>query len=162
MIRVLPYLLYLWLIAFHHVILKDLVSIYDVSINLTILIVLLVSFYKNELTIIWFSFFLGLVSYIDSGAMLGGHIIILCLIGVTAYQLKEKLNLESLMARMLVVSGGCLVHGLILLITSGMDNWLELIFLNVIPGVIYTSLIGWLFFLIKDGKITFKKIRSIF
>ena len=162
MVRIIPFFIYLWVIAAYEVILKDVFSIWGVAFNLTILIVLLTAFYKSELTTIWFSFFVGLVAHISSGQVLGLHILLLCLLGVVAFHLKEKLNLDSLIARLLLILGGSFIYGIIILIIGGTDGWIEILLTKIIPGAVYTTLIGWLFFLFKEDKLTLKKIKSVF
>ena len=83
-------------------------------------------------------------------------------IGLTACYIKERLNLDSLYAKLLLILGGVFIHNLILLFMSGVDEMILLIFINVIPGAVYTTVIAWIFFLIKDGKISYQKVKSIF
>ena len=149
MIKIIPFFLYLWLVAAYEVLLKDVFSIWGVAFNLTILIVLLTAFYKTELTTIWFSFFVGLVTHVGTGSVLGLHLLLLCLLGVAAFHLKEKLNLDSLLARLLLILGSSFVYGLILLLIGGTDGWIETILLQIIPGAFYTTFVGWIFFLIN-------------
>jgi len=58
---IIPYLIYLLLVALHVVILKDVTTIYTVPLNLSAFLVLAVTLYKDDMTAIWFGFFAGLV-----------------------------------------------------------------------------------------------------
>lgn len=162
MIRILPYLLYLWLLAMHEVFLKDLTSLWGVSINLVMLMILLTAIYKSEIHTLWFGFFGGLVTFVASGSAWGWHILVIILIAIIAYHLKERMNLESIRAKILLLLGGLLVHNLLVLFIAGQQDILWTIFKQVIPGAVYTTIIGWLYFLFKEGKLTKEKIKAIF
>ena len=95
MIRILPFLLYLWLVALHQVILGEVVSIYGVGINLPVLLVLLVGLHKSELDTCWFGFFVGMVAFAGLTDMMGWHALVMAIIGYLAYHMRVKINLES-------------------------------------------------------------------
>lgn len=162
MIKYLPYILYLWLIGIFQVVLKDMTSIYGVSINLPMLLVLMVAVYKSELAAIWFGLFVGLTAFAGSGFNLGYQVFIFCTFAFLAYHLKERLNLESLFARLLLVISGLLLHNLIMVLMETPDNFIINFFLYALPGAIYTTIIAWFFFMVKEERITYKKFKSIF
>lgn len=162
MTKYIAYFLYLSLLGMHQVFLKDVTSIFGVTVNMVALIILLLSFYKSDLTVIWFGLAAGIVAFTETENMLGWHTAAICIIGYIACNLKVRLNLDSIMARLLMILGGVFIHNLILLIFSGLDNFLILLLRSVIPGAVYTTVIAWIFFLFKDGKITFNKVKTIF
>ncbi len=164
MMRVLPFLLYLWLIGMHEVFLRDALSIYGVTINLTALAVLLVSLYKSELTAAWFGFVAGLVGFagLPQTGMLGWQALLLALVGLVAYNVRQQFNLESLYSRLLLVSAGILIHNTLLLILSPWDGFFLLFLTKALPGAVYTAIIAWLFFLIKGRRLTTEKFKSNF
>lgn len=162
MIKYLPFLLYLWLIAFFQVVLKDMTSIYGVSINLPMLLVMLVAVYKSELTAIWFGLFVGLTAYAGSGFNFGYQVFIFCAFAFIGFHLKERLNLESLFARLLLVIGGVFTHNLIMILFETPDNFIVNLFVAALPGAIYSTIIAWFFFMVKEERITYKKFKSIF
>ena len=162
MTKYIPYLVYLWLLGMHQVFFKDLTSILGATINLTILIVLLLAIHKSEVVVIWFGFFAGLVSFAATSTMLGWHVLIITIIGLIACQIKNRLNLDSLYAKLLLVLGGVSVHNILTLALSQTDDFLWLILVKTIPGAIYTSIIAYLYFVVKEGKVTPQKIKSIF
>lgn len=163
MIRVLPFLLYLWLVAFHQVILDDATSILGlVNINLPVMMVLLVGLYKSELDACWFGFMVGLVAYAGSSSMVGWHALVMAGIGYLTFHSRAKINLESLYSRLLLVLCGVILHNVVVLIISGSDGFLYLLATQAITGAVYTSIVAWIFFLFKEGKITFQKFKAIF
>ncbi|MFZ5980010.1 MAG: hypothetical protein ACOYVF_05205 [Candidatus Zixiibacteriota bacterium] len=159
--RFIPYFIYLLLIGMHQVIWKDLTSIYGITINLTALLVLMVALYKTEVISIWFGFAAGLVLASGAPKFMGWHALILAFIGLTGFSIRERLNLESLYTRLLFVFVGILLHNIILMVIQA-DEYFYQLWFNAVFGAVYTVFIAWLFFLVKDGIITFKKIKSFF
>lgn len=163
MIRILPFLLYLWLVALHQVILDDAISIFGVvSINLPALVVLLVGLYKSELDACWFGFMVGLVAYAGTPSMMGWHALVMAIMGYLTFHSRAKINLESLYSKLLLVLGGVIVHNVVVLVMAGSDGVFYLLATRVISGAVYTAIVAWIFFLFKEGKITFQKFKAIF
>lgn len=162
MTKYIPYLIYLLFIAMHEVFLKDLTSILGVTINLTILIVMLLSVYKSDLVVIWFGFFAAIIAFSGNSFVLGWHIAAVTLVGFVSCHLRERLNLDSTYAKLLLVFGGVLVHNIILLLFSNFDSFTQLMLIKVLPGAVYTSIIAWIFFLLIEENITMQKVKSIF
>ncbi|UCD64199.1 MAG: rod shape-determining protein MreD [Candidatus Zixiibacteriota bacterium] len=162
MIRVIPFLLYLWLAAAHQVFLGDITSIAGAVINLPALLVLLVSLYKSELDTCWFAFFIGMVAYIGYGDATGWYILLMAAIGFGTYHVRVRINLESVYSRLVVVFIGVLVHNAVVMATAGGDGSFAILLVRVLSGAVYTSVVAWLFFLVKEGKITYQKLRAIF
>lgn len=160
--KFIPYLLYLWLIGFHEVIGRDVTSIYGCTFNLAALILLLVAYYKAEVSAAWFGLLVGLVLSAGRLDMMGWNSVMFAAVGVGAYHVKERLNLDSMYARLLLILGGVLIINILTQVQFGLESvWFRLL-TEMIPSAIYTTVIGWLFFLFKDGHITYKKVKSIF
>ncbi len=162
MIRLIPYLLYLWLIGMHEVFFADVSSIYGVSINLPALMVLMVAMYKSEITALWFAFVVGAVAYAGYPEMMGWHVLILVVLAMALFHLKERINLDSLTAKLLLVAGGIVLDNIAVLLLSRSDGFFMLLLTKGLPGVVYTALIAWVFFLFKEGRITLSKLKTIF
>jgi hypothetical protein len=162
MTRYLPYLLYLWLIGLHQVILSDLTIILGVKINMVMLIVVIVALFKSEINTLWFSFSAGLVGYAGNVGSFGWYVLVTMLVAMCVYYIKIRMNLESMKTKVLFLIGGVLVHNIFLLILSDIDNFLIFFIKQALLGALYTMFVGWVFFLIKEENLTFKKIRSIF
>lgn len=160
---IIPYLLYLLLIAFDNVILKDAVSIHVATINIPVLIVLIVALYKDDVSTVWFGFFAGLVAAAGGPPdQLGWQALIMAALAAVGSFVRERLNLDSLRARLLVILIGVLLHNFFSLVLSRSDGWLVFFFSYVLAGAVYTTILAWLFFLVKEGRLTFEKIKAIF
>jgi hypothetical protein len=160
--RIIPFILYLLLIAFHQEILKDVTAIYTASINLTALIVLLVAIYKDDLIASWFGFFAGLVAAAVLPWLLGWFALVTAALALGACYFRERLNLDSLRAKYLLVLGGVLIHNVAGLIILRVDSFFTLLWASALLGAVYTSIIGWIFFLVKEGRITPAKVKALF
>ena len=160
--RALPYLLYLLLIAMHQVIWRDVTSILGVSINLTALLVVLVALYKTEMIAVWFGFLAGAVMAAGNPATLGWHAFALAVVSLVAYHASERLNLESLYARLLLVSGIVFIHNFLRLIIEQTGDLFYLFWTSVITGAVYTTILALLFFAVKERKITVQRLKAFF
>jgi len=162
MIRIVPFILYLFLIGMHEVIIKQATTISSVTIDLPGLLVLLVALYKPEIVSIWFGFIVGLVMAAGRPDLFGWHALAMAVLGLTAFHFRERLNLESLYAKLALIVGGILIHNTLLLIIEWGEGFFYLFLVSALPGAIYTTIGAWVFFLFKEKKITFQKIKSIF
>jgi rod shape-determining protein MreD len=165
MMRFIPYILYLLLIAFYRTNLIDVFSIDAVQIYLTALIVLLVALNKDYLTTVWFGFAAGLIYDAPDPSHLGVHMLMLVFIGAAASHAKERLNLESIKSRLLLVIAGLFVYSVpytLIYATSGTGEFFRLLIQVAIPSVIYSVIVGWLYFIIQTGRLSFERLKSIF
>ena len=162
MIKYIPYFLYFWLIAMHQVFMADITSIIGAKINLAVLTVLLVSMYKSESTSLWFGLCVGIIAFGGITDISAWQALIMALIGLTSFHIKEKMNLDSLFARVCMIFGGVLTHNIILVLFELNDNILMSILRYALTGAVYTTVVGTIFFLIKDGIFTFQKTKTIF
>ncbi|MFH1374647.1 MAG: hypothetical protein ABII79_12705 [bacterium] len=162
MTRAIPFILYLLLIALHEVITRDVTAISMSVINIAALIVLVVGIYKRELVVVWFGFAAGLVLVPERPDVLGWHALVLAAVGLATFHIRERFNLESLYSRLVLIFGGVLLHNVLVLMINGGHSLAHLCLVSALPGAVYTAAIGWLFFLFKEGKITYRKIRSLF
>jgi rod shape-determining protein MreD len=160
--RIVPYLLYLLLIAGHATILRDLTSIYGVTVNLTALMVLLVAVYKSELTSLWFGLAAGLVMAAGIPSQLGVQALIMTALAVGAFHARERLNLDSFYAKLLLVIGGVVLHNIALLVLQPGPGFWFLLLTVALPGALYSSLLGWVFFLLKEKRFNWQSIKAIF
>jgi len=160
--RIILYILYLALVGLHAVTLREVTSVYGANINIAALMVLGVSLYKKEITAMWFGFMVGLVLSSGNPHQMGWFALMYGGLGLVSYQVRERLNLESLYAKLLLVFGGVLVVNVLTLFTSGTDGFLQRLLRVAFVGAVYTTVIGYVFFLFKEGVITYKKIKSIF
>ena len=160
--RAIPYILYLFLIALHQVIFKDVTSIAGASVNITAFLVLAVALYKTELVAIWFGFTAGIVVVAGSPSIIGWQALALGTLGFIAYHVRERLNLDSIYARLLLVFCGVLIHNTLSLIMNGATEFLYLLWTSALTGAVYTTAMAWLFFLFKGGYITYARVKALF
>lgn len=163
--RYVPYVLYLLLIAFYRTNLIDIFSIGAIHIYLTALIVLLVALNKDYLTALWFAFVAGLVYDAPDPIHLGVHMILLSLLSIAASRAKERLNVESLKSRLVLIVCGLTIYAIpetLIYATSGSREFFRVFFHVALPGVVYTAMVGWVFFLFQTGRISWTKLKSIF
>jgi rod shape-determining protein MreD len=162
MTRALPFIFYLLLVGLHVVIVEGATTIYTARINLAAMMVLVVAVYKPELVAAWFGFFVGLVLAANSPHLVGWHVLWLAGLGWAAYHAREKLNVDSLYAKLLLTAAGVLLHNILVLITNGAEDFWYQLAVDALPGAVYTTIPAWLFFLFKEGRITVAKIKALF
>lgn len=160
--KIIAYIFYLLLIGLHMVIVRDVTSLLDAVINLPACLVLLVALYKDEVPVTWFGFLAGLVAAAGTPSRLGWYALLMAVLALAACFVKERLNLDSLKAKLLLVLGGVFIHNVVSLIINGADGFMLLLATSALTGAVYTTLVAWLFFLFKEGKLTVEKIKSIF
>jgi hypothetical protein len=61
-----------------------------------------------------------------------------------------------------MIIGGVLIHNLASLILSRADAFLIHLIDYVVAGAVYTTVLAWLFLLVKEQRITVEKIKAIF
>lgn len=162
MTRYIPYVLYALLLGLYEVILGDLTSIAGFKVNLLILIVAVVALHKSEIESAWAGFFLGLVGISMNPELLGWEALVVSFLAIAVFRSRQKLNMDSVWSRVAVVAGAALVFTSFQVMLESWSSLPRRLLEYVPPVVIYTSLVAWLFFLVKDGKITFKRFRRIF
>ena len=163
--RFIPYILYLLLIAFFRTNLVALFTFGSAQIYLTALVVLLVALHQDDLTSLWFGFAAGLIYDAPDPEFMGASMIILSLLGVVTSIIKRRFNLDSLKGRVLLVVVGLLVYSIpytIIYVSTGIGEFFESLVKGSFLSIIYTGLVGWIFFMFHSGHLSYKKIKSIF
>jgi hypothetical protein len=87
---------------------------------------------------------------------------VLAFVGLTAFHVRERLNLDSLLAKLLLMFGGIFFHNIAVLIIDQAGGFLYLLGANALPGAVYTSLLALLFFGFKEGLFTYQRLKAIF
>ncbi len=95
-------------------------------------------------------------------ALMGWSSLIYGVVGLAAFHVQTKMNLESMYAKLLMILGGVFTANVLLMILASADNFFLSLITVSLPEAIYTTLFGWLFLLVKGGHLTFTKIKSIF
>lgn len=163
--RIIPYILYLLLIAFFRINLSDIFAIGGIEIILTPLLVILVALYKEPIEAVWFGFAAGLVYDATDPSHLGIQMLILSLMGVATAHIKERFNLDSLKSRVVIVGIALIIYAIphtLIYTTSGTSEFLRLMFYVTLPSAIYTTIVAWIFFLFRAGHLSYGKLKSLF
>jgi len=160
--KIIPYILYLLLVAFYEVILRDLTSIYGVAMGLPVFLLLAVALYKSELAALWFGFVVGLTVAVGRPEAAGWFALLGGALGAATFRVRERLNLESFVSKLLVVFVGALVYNVMTVIINRPDGFFYTIGTSVLPGTVYTTIIAWIFFLFAEGRLTTRKIKAMF
>lgn len=159
---IMPYILYLYLLGFHVTIFSDVSSIYGVTIDLAALMVCLVAIYKSELTALWFALAAAIVVGAMRLEMMPWELLFLGILAVIVKHLSIRVNLESLASRLLLLAGGILFHKLAVSLTVSSAGFFMMLYRYIIPGVFYTWVLGWVYFMYRDGRITWTKFKALF
>ncbi|MFQ5498156.1 MAG: rod shape-determining protein MreD [Candidatus Zixiibacteriota bacterium] len=162
MSKLIPYALYLYLVALHVVILEETTAIFSIAFNLPVLLVMIIALYKSETAAAWFGFGVGLVLGAAVPSTMGWHALALAAIAFAAFNLRERLNIESVYARLLIVVTGTLLHNLLTVGLYQTEGLFALFFTAGLGGTVYTAVIGWAVLGVKEGSLTWARIKSIF
>lgn len=162
MTRVIPYIVYLVLIGFHQELTGSLLAIGRTHLDLTALLVSLVALYKEDREAVWFAFAAAIVFSAEKSPWIGLHALVLTLTAMTISRIKFRLNLASQHARLLVVIGAVLIHETLVAYWWGREEFYWEFLTTALPSTAYTSVWAWLFFKIKDGQLTWTRIKEMF
>jgi hypothetical protein len=160
--RAIPYILYIYLITFHETILVEGISIFGISIDPYVLLVALVGLYKTDLEAFWFAFAVGIVAGSVRLDLMPYQVLVLTAIGVAVNELSVRINLDSVASRIIILAGAVIVHKSIMTLLISADQFPYMLVRYIVPGAAYTMLAGFLFFMIKDGRVTWQRIKTLF
>ena len=160
--RLIPYLLYLLLIALHAVIFADMTAVLGVKIDLAALLILAVALSKGELTALWFGFLAGLTAGATLPNAIGWYALFGATLGLTANRIKERINVDSLAARLLIVFFGLALFNFAIAAVVQPEGLKHLWWREVPAGALYSTAVAAVFFAIQKGQLTPRKVRSIF
>jgi len=160
--RVIPYLLYLFLITFHSIILSDLTSILGVHLNLLILLIVIIGLYKSETEAIWFGLSAGIIVGATRLDLMPWEVLIITIIAIAVKQVSARINLESFASKVVVLACSVFLYESIISLILSPSEFLFILIRFILPGTAYTVLIGLMFFLFKDGRISKQKIKALF
>ncbi|MDD4051405.1 MAG: hypothetical protein PHR28_05850 [candidate division Zixibacteria bacterium] len=165
MMRIIPYVLYLLLIAFDRTILTDLVAIGPAHIYTAALLLLLVAQHKSYTAALWFGIAAGVVFAAPDPSRMGIQMFVLGFLGAAMAQLKVRFNLDSLRSRFLLLVGGLVLYSIphTLFFTTAGSGSIVFAFIRVaLPSIAYSAFVGWLFFMIQTGHLSFTRIKTLF
>ncbi len=160
--KLIPYLLYLFLLTFHNTILVELISIKGIAMDITILLVVLVALYKSEEEAIWFGFFAGMIAGATNPDIMPYEIIVVLVIAAISNQMANRINLDSLASRLIILGSAVLLHRMIVTLMVSSEEFFFVFVRFIIPTAVYTIIIGMIYFMIKDGRITWQRVKALF
>jgi len=160
--KVLPYLLYLFLITFHSIILSDIISILGARLNLLVLIMVIIGLFKSETEAVWFGLSAGIIVGAARLDLMPWEVLIITIIAVAVKQVSSRINLESLASKVVVLASGVFLHEVIMALIISTEEFFFILVRYILPGTAYTVLIGLIYFLVKDGRISRQKIKALF
>ncbi len=160
--RIIPYILYLYLLAFHYTILSDLISIYGATVDLAALMITIIAMYKDELTAFWFAFAAGIVAGTFRLDLMPWEILFLTGFAVLINHISRRINISAITARMIILAGFLIVHETLTILLISSESFLYLMYRYVLPSTVYSLIPGWVFFLIKDERLTWNEIKAQF
>ncbi len=165
LLQLIPYSVYLFVIAFFRPHEHQLFSIAGVEIFVAPLIVILLALNKPVFVSLWFGVIAGLVFDSYDPSHMGVHILLLAGLGLATSIFRAQFNLESIKNRVIFISIGLLFYSIPYLLiykTSGITEFLTGFLTVSLPGVIYSGIIGGLFFMMQSGRFSYQKIRAMF
>lgn len=160
--RVIPYILYLYLLAFHYTILSGVVAVWGVTVDLTALMVILVGLYKSETTALWFAVGAAVVSGTLRLDLMPWELFLLGSTALVVSRVSIKMNLESITSRLIILGGFLFIHQLAITLLTSPDDIVFMLYRSIVPCTLYSLIIGWFYFQFKDGRITWQKVKSLF
>lgn len=160
--RIIPYIFYLFLLALHLILIKDITTIYGASIDLTVLMITLVALYKSETATLWFAFCAGIIAGSIRLDLMPWEMLSLVIPALSVNQIGTRINLESVTSRLILMAGFLLIHQSIVTLVISSSDFPTLIYKAILPGTIYTLIIGGIIFQTIDGRITWKRIKTLF
>lgn len=160
--RIIPYIIYLFILAFHYTILSELISIYGATIDLAVLLVTFVALYKNELTAFWFAIAVGIVAGTLRLDLMPWEILFLTGFAVLISYFSTRINLSAITTRMIILILFLIIHKTLITLMISSESFLFIMYRYILPGAVYSLIPGWIFFLIKDDRLNWNEIKAQF
>jgi rod shape-determining protein MreD len=158
--NIITYFFYLVLIAGFQVIGDPLTTFWGVSINLPVLIVLSLAWTKSELTATWFGFWAGLVMSAGTPQIMGWQALIMAILGWGTFHARERLNVDSLAARLSAMFAGILLHNALTLLVTQSEAFFYQLWRTALAGAVYTSLLAYLYFRFRETTPSGRRVKT--
>jgi rod shape-determining protein MreD len=159
--KIVQYILYLVLIAFHETLFRNLTGIQGVTINLPAIIVLTVALYRSELAAVWFGFLVGVVMSAGNPEAMGWNALVLSVLAVLAFHARERLNLDSFAAKLIVLIGGVAVHNVVTILVNRQPEFVYQLWRLALTGTVYTGVVATIFLSLLEGRATGRRTRML-
>ncbi len=162
LMRLIPYIVYLFLISMFQVLLAEPLSIGSAHIALAPLIISLVAIYKPQVVAIWFGAAAAFVVNTGSPEAAAAGMIVAALIAIGANYFKSRLNLDSLPAKVAVVCSGSLLFEMARVTFLSTSEVFHIFAVESLPSTLYTTAVAYMFLLFKDRYISYDRVREVF
>ncbi len=162
LLKILPYLVYLFLISMYQIILAEPLSVWGAHLAIAPMVIALVAIYKPQVVAIWFGASAAFVVNTGSPEGAAAGMIVAAFIAIGANYFKSRLNLESLPAKVAVVAAGCLLFELVRVTFLSTSDVFRIYLVDSLPSTAYTAVAAYIFFLFKDRYISYERVREVF
>lgn len=149
------------LVAFHQAILSGATDILGVTINLPMMLVVAVALHHSETEAVWFAFAVGIVSAAVLPATMGWQTLVMVILAVGAYHARERLNLDSPLARLSLIIAGVAVHNIISIFIIQPEEIVYQIWRFALTGTLYSALVASAFYVFRQSTTTGRRSRSM-
>lgn len=149
------------LVAFHESILSGATDILGVTINLPAMLVVAVALHQDEMDAVWFAVAVGIVAGAVMPATMGWQALIFVILAVGAYHARERLNLDSPLARLSLIIGGVLVHNIVNLFIIQPEDLVYQIWRFALTGTLYSALVASAFYVFRQSTTSSRRTRMM-
>ena len=149
------------LVAFHQAILAGATDILGVTINLPIMLVVAVALHHPEIESLWFAFAVAIVASSVQPAVMGWQALTMVLLAAGAYHARERLNLDSPLARLALIIAGVAVHNVVSIFIIQPEDIGYQIWRFALTGTLYSALIASAFYVFRQSTTTGRRARQM-
>ncbi len=148
-----------FLMAFYNTMLSEMISIYGVTIDLSVVLVTLVAFSANEFKATWFAILLAIVASTQRLDMMPWEVGSLAVIAIGVNTISVRMNLDSVASKLILMGCSVLAHNILISAVFSLDSFNFVLVRYILPGVIYSLVLGWVFIVVGKGLAGFGRIR---
>lgn len=159
--RIIVYIFLLYLIAFYYTIMAEAVTIYGATLDLVGLAVAMVAIYRGTTASLWFGVASAIVAATLRPDLMSVQILTLAGMAVIINQISIRLNLDSILSRLAAMAIFLLVHNIAIALKISSADFLFVSYRFILPGVVYTLVVGWILFSVIDGVFGLKRSDSL-
>ncbi|SYZ73957.1 membrane hypothetical protein [Candidatus Zixiibacteriota bacterium] len=159
--RFILYIFLLFLLAFYNTILGEIISISGVSIDLAGLLVALVALYRGESTAIWFAIGAAIVTSTPRLDLMPYEMATLIGMSIIINMICNRMNFYSQASRLIMLIIFLLVHNMVITVVISSDGMFFALYRFILPGILYSIIFGWLYFVVHDGLFGFRRAGSV-
>lgn len=158
--KIFKYLLLLLLVALNETILRDITDVMGVAVNIPAMMVVAVAMRESELEAIWWGLIVGVVMSALTPNIMGWHALALSGIALGAYHAKDRVNMDSPLARLSLIIAGVLLHNILTILISQPVDIVYQMWRYALTGTLYSAVIASMYFIVKRSVVTTKRIRT--